>query len=627
MAPTDGSKPTTTFSLQRVKEVLDSHEIALSGLKTIDKATKSRICTGAGKSVRAKTVKKISKETGIPLSEFETPRPGPVPALNELLTRKSAARAGLRKISKQVNKQQESATVVFFDLVGSSGFRVSAGAERGLEKAYQHNLIVSEAIIEAGGIVVKWLGDGVMGVFRGKGKTWPAFKAALSAIDHLAEYNSDNFPNDAQDADRIISRVGICDGPVHFLTVPAEDGRPALTIDDPIGTPADLASRLESLAGDSVILLEESAFQQIVKDGDVTTALIPLHREPQLARTYHPATACLAVLENGLAVRSLDVDSETDVLLPEDVVTLSRQQVTDDESIVFASNPIDCNVKGWRKRVSTVAVSREPLRDPVREVEYVPADDAAFEKKLEKGEEFYRQGKEKAEDAFQLFQEIHTLDPRSFRANFRLAQHYQKKGDAQQAREHWMAAKQADPHHPRVWAMAGVYHLLKALEIHESGYVNSTPQEYTTELDLAITDFERARQLSRNAFDSTLEHYCASLLAVSVMIRRTIADIVEGRELVDELNRWDPSSLLMAILRNIAKMLSAAASGTEVEIDEAAGKIADEAKEQLQHLQQHECMNGDTIQTEDLDLLISMAEQRLKMSRKRVRREAAAGGT
>ncbi|MBT4866281.1 MAG: hypothetical protein HON53_14350, partial [Planctomycetaceae bacterium] len=94
--------------------------------------------------------------------------------------------AQLNELQQKLKDSVEPATVVFFDLVASTRYRRDHGATRGLDKAEQHNSIVSGAILDHRGEIVKLLGDGVMAMFRDDENGIPhpirALQAGLDAI-------------------------------------------------------------------------------------------------------------------------------------------------------------------------------------------------------------------------------------------------------------------------------------------------------------------------------------------------------------------------------------------------------------------------------------------------------------
>ena len=184
----------------------------------------------------------------------------------------------LHRLTDRLKDAKTPATVVFFDLVGSTDFRRNYGEERALPKAIRHNLIVSQCIEGQSGHVVKWLGDGVMGVFHGEveGRNHPyrALCAALQGVEHLREYNGAmkkqaDYPPDEE----VHTRVGLSAGKVHFVTVghdaPLGDlqtpdasiqHRRPFSFCDPLGGCVDLASRLQSFAEMDVTSLTRTRF-------------------------------------------------------------------------------------------------------------------------------------------------------------------------------------------------------------------------------------------------------------------------------------------------------------------------------------------------------------------------------
>lgn len=73
--------------------------------------------------------------------------------LSELLSK----RVALQQAVDDLRRNRWVGTVGFFDLVGSTGYRIQQGQDAGLEKTHRHNVCVSTTIREHGGEVVKWL--------------------------------------------------------------------------------------------------------------------------------------------------------------------------------------------------------------------------------------------------------------------------------------------------------------------------------------------------------------------------------------------------------------------------------------------------------------------------------------
>ena len=186
-----------------------------------------------------------------------------------------------KNIQEILTEQQKEATIVFFDLVNSSAFRQNYGANEALMKAKTHNIIVSHEIMENGGKVVKWLGDGVMGVFSNDGHIWAGLRAALSAIKSLKKHNKDYYKKKSDSYKHMLTRVGISSGPVQYLSVQAEEEGIVLTSDDPMGDCVDLAARLQSFAETSVILLDKETYKSICADNIEEISYHKLKRAPE----------------------------------------------------------------------------------------------------------------------------------------------------------------------------------------------------------------------------------------------------------------------------------------------------------------------------------------------------------
>jgi class 3 adenylate cyclase len=116
-------------------------------------------------------------------------------------------------------------TVMFTDLGGSTALYDRLGDHGAFILVRQHFAELRAAIHNAGGTVVKTIGDSVMAVF-----SWPgaAVRMALAALDET----------DAP----LQLKVGIHRGPVIAATL--EDGRP-----DYFGQTVNIAARLRGLAG------------------------------------------------------------------------------------------------------------------------------------------------------------------------------------------------------------------------------------------------------------------------------------------------------------------------------------------------------------------------------------------
>jgi class 3 adenylate cyclase len=145
------------------------------------------------------------------------------------------------------------ACILFCDLVGSTEFKRDHGPKEGLAKVYMHNKVASSAIKECSGRVVKYLGDGVMGMFAGEHAAKDAITAGLRIISNIHNTNEKfqwHFPS------AMSTRVGVDWGDVWPLKYP--EG-PA---EDPQGTTVDIAARLTKIAGPQQLVCKEETYQR-----------------------------------------------------------------------------------------------------------------------------------------------------------------------------------------------------------------------------------------------------------------------------------------------------------------------------------------------------------------------------
>lgn len=120
-------------------------------------------------------------------------------------------------------------TVVFTDLMGSTGVFETIGSARGSRVVTQITQWISEICITHRGRVIKTLGDGVLAVFE----------HAPDAIDAVVEMQRDHQKRLAQSnaCTRLPIRIGVARGEVEFID------------DDCYGDAVNVASRLSDLSG------------------------------------------------------------------------------------------------------------------------------------------------------------------------------------------------------------------------------------------------------------------------------------------------------------------------------------------------------------------------------------------
>lgn len=477
------------------------------------------------------------------------------------------AEADLNQQAEKLRKEKSPGTVIFFDLVGSTDYRRRHGPEKGIRKAFLHNIHVSRAIKECDGAVVKWMGDGVMGSFTydkcGDKHALRALNAALSGLKRLADLNG----KDQSVDDELHTKVSISSGDFHYLNVSelVTDGASRQDIDieghpgtalDPIGTEVDLAARLNAMCSMDVILIDADTFwgssngntpkspgnRPICKaDRDSLTwreLILPHVRET----VYLPTTAGLFVDDDGLSPCRVGKGSTEPVKADE-----FREWVKQDaggnghtRSYVFCSKPIPCNVRGISTAVDVVAISTIPHPAPVKEQVYDWHPDEI--KQIEaRAEQAFRQGD--VTHALQQYREILEKDSRQFYANTRVAMILRSQKNSDGAMKHLMAAKQSNPTCPIVWGVAGITHLDDF--IRDNG-------DKTECLTRAVIGLSRARFLAEQQFHGLMEQYCTAMLAIVLMLRGKPEDKTQAKSLIDKLELWPAKNSTVAIIKRIS---------------------------------------------------------------------------
>ncbi|HEX3147579.1 MAG TPA: tetratricopeptide repeat protein [Gemmataceae bacterium] len=496
------------------------------------------------------------------------------------------AQKELEEELSELGKDKTPGTVIFCDLKGSTGYRRRYGAEAGLMKAFLHNRTVSEAIAGAGGRVVKWMGDGVLGLFAqdecGDEHPFKALIAALVALNEIKALNSKEplrrlvsaaNPGEYVEHDHEVhTKVAICSGALHFFdfapakgsTSEAPPAAPPGGARDPMGSCVDLAARLSHLAEADVVLINEDTFWGHTPKDEKGNPLLsnPIAGVCQLPRdeiswrrfifpwvretVYVPhVTAFLVGPEKMHACRLVQA-GDAPILKQKCVELANRDRLQNghsDASIVYALGAVPCNVAGFEKPVNALALTLEPQERPIKHAVH-EWDDPKLQHLLHVAELCYRRGGD-PEQAALKYEEVRAKDPRNFPANVRLAMIARSKGNNVLAMERLMAAKESDPECPLAWAVAGMTHLDDLLH---------NMSDRTEGLVRAITGFSRAKYLAAQKFYGLLEQYCTAMLAISHFLRRDPEgdDMVKGKTLVDELRNWPPKNTITRYATTLA---------------------------------------------------------------------------
>lgn len=144
-------------------------------------------------------------------------------------------------------------TVFFADLVGSTSGKTDYGHKNGMIRIHNHNTLAAEAIIRFNGKVIKYLGDGVLGVFE---VSINAIKAAIAFSDALTVIENDiKLP--------MKSRITLTHGQVEELNLE--------NMYDIGGQEVDKAARLQKEASPGQILAD----YQVIKNAKLDLQLNP----------------------------------------------------------------------------------------------------------------------------------------------------------------------------------------------------------------------------------------------------------------------------------------------------------------------------------------------------------------
>jgi class 3 adenylate cyclase len=158
-------------------------------------------------------------------------------------------------IEKELQKSRRWATVLFADLTDSTLYKLLRKPIDAETKIYVHNQTVSQAVVKSGGVVVKYLGDGVMAKFEGEKGEVKAIETAVEIQRAFKEYNQNpTLP----EIDRILTKIGINSGEVSFWELEGQKEN------DPQGTAVDIAARLNALAKPLQILCPSDIKQRCV---------------------------------------------------------------------------------------------------------------------------------------------------------------------------------------------------------------------------------------------------------------------------------------------------------------------------------------------------------------------------
>ena len=144
-------------------------------------------------------------------------------------------------VRERVNRRpQEEVTLVFTDLVGFSAWALRAGDDATLKLLRQVAQVVEPPLLDAGGQVVKRMGDGIMAVF-------PDPVSAISAV---------------QTARQALSSVDV-EGYTPHMRVGIHTGHPQRIGSDWLGVDVNVAARVMECAGRGGVLISGATLDRL----------------------------------------------------------------------------------------------------------------------------------------------------------------------------------------------------------------------------------------------------------------------------------------------------------------------------------------------------------------------------
>ena len=511
----------------------------------------------------------------------------------------------------QLKQAKEVATIIFLDLVGSSQYRRIAKAEEGLKKAFIHDVIATKAIEDNDGYVAKWIGDGVLGVFREE-TIGPAhaFKAVVAGVQAIEAFGRENAKEEQRSwFEEIHTRVGISSGLVHFIEGYNDAEGTAF---DPMGGPVDLAARLQSMADSDVIAIDESTFFGHEDGGEQVDGACHTEKKAvqwrdlkldEIRRTvYVPQNAILFFTNDNKLVAST-YDANPPVTTEQ--LTKNAAEEQRDKShrqALFATQPIGRNAKGFEREVSVIGVTLKPNIAPLTHPRHDVMQEAQLLKKaMQAAEGSFRSGVAKYDEAEQKLREVvqdgdvWSTDPRHYQAQFRLAQIYHQKRDLAKAMEHITIAKMARGDVPIIWKLAGV--------IHVEDYLRNR----TRCLDRAVTAFTNAKALAQEYLDLGMEQCCSYLLAITYHLRNADGDAAKAVEAVSQPTGASQTMFVKALV----PLLEALEQLSQPQKASEALSSLENAREQLATAEES-VADASRLSDMDLRLLQNEVEHRIK---------------
>src|SRR5215467_2041790 len=166
----------------------------------------------------------------------------------------AAATAGTAPVTASAGGERRHLTVLFCDLVGSTGIAAQLDPEEWRETVAAYHRAAAEAVIRYGGHVAKYLGDGVMAFFgypeAHDNDAERAARAGLAMLDAIAKLGGQ------LGRPKLTARVGIDSGAV---VVGAGVGKEA----DVFGEAPNIAARVQAAAEPGTVLITDAVHRLV----------------------------------------------------------------------------------------------------------------------------------------------------------------------------------------------------------------------------------------------------------------------------------------------------------------------------------------------------------------------------
>ncbi|MFM1908264.1 MAG: hypothetical protein RLZZ591_1941 [Pseudomonadota bacterium] len=184
-------------------------------------------------------------------------------------------------------------TVIFTDLIGSTGVFESVGNSRATEAVLQLTQWISQVCSDHGGQVVKTLGDGVLALF-------PTGQLAVDAVVQMQRLHQSNIAGMAPEL-RMPIRIGVASGEVEMVG------------GDCFGDAVNVAARLSDLSGPHEIWANDLALSTAVERAGVrfrSLGTVQIRGRSELCSAYQ--LEWHTDLNTAFLTRQADLDTDLD---------------------------------------------------------------------------------------------------------------------------------------------------------------------------------------------------------------------------------------------------------------------------------------------------------------------------